>query len=217
VSDLIANMNATGYAAIPNYVRPEVLQRMQDFVASAVEKSGRQYVGFNGKDDLAGSQLDLCAEDPAFQDLFRRLFAGATGKPPPPVTFYLVLRCLVGETSQKHAFYFHYDSYVITGLIPIVMPERAPYGDFIMFPNTRSIRRFYASNIVDKLLLENPISQYVLRKVSKARWIRSTRVRLTPGTLYFFWGYRSIHTNEDHGLDEVRATALFHYANPHAR
>ena len=33
--------------------------------------------------------------------------------------------------------------------------------------------------------------------------------------MYFFWGYRSIHTNEPCDPDKLRATALFHYGDPH--
>jgi hypothetical protein len=38
---------------------------------------------------------------------------------------------------------------------------------------------------------------------------------MKPGNLYLFWGYRSIHTNEPCDPDKIRATALFHYVDPH--
>jgi hypothetical protein len=42
------------------------------------------------------------------------------------------------------------------------------------------------------------------------------RIKMVPGNIYFFWGYRSIHANEACDPTKVRATALFHFANPHA-
>jgi hypothetical protein len=38
---------------------------------------------------------------------------------------------------------------------------------------------------------------------------------MSPGDIYFFWGYQSLHGNEPCYASSVRATALFHYADPH--
>jgi hypothetical protein len=38
---------------------------------------------------------------------------------------------------------------------------------------------------------------------------------MQPGDLYFFWGYQSLHGNEPCYASSVRATALFHFADPH--
>ena len=88
-------------------------------------------------------------------------------------------------------------------------------GDFLMLPNTRSIRRSYVSNVVDKAVLDNPLSQVLLRTLTKTGLLRPVRIRMVPGNAYFFWGYRSVHTNEPCDPERIRATALFHFANPH--
>jgi hypothetical protein len=110
---------------------------------------------------------------------------------------------------------FHYDSYVVTVLIPIEIPTAGMTGDFLMLPNTRRVRKRYAANVIDKVILDNPVSQFLLRTLTKANVIRPTRIRMVPGNAYFFWGYRSVHTNEPCDSDRIRATALFHFANPH--
>ena len=51
--------------------------------------------------------------------------------------------------------------------------------------------------------------------MAKARSSHLVRIKLKPGNLYLFWGYRSIHTNEPCDPDKTRATALFHYVDPH--
>jgi hypothetical protein len=63
--------------------------------------------------------------------------------------------------------------------------------------------------LLDKILLDNPISQWLLRYVSMQK------ISMVPGNLYLFWGYRSIHANEACDLDKLRATALFHFGDPH--
>jgi hypothetical protein len=89
-------------------------------------------------------------------------------------------------------------------------------GDFLLFPNTRKVRSNYASNLLDKVLLDNKITQSILRKRAKAGDLSLTRIEMIPGNLYLFWGYRSIHTNEPCDPEAVRATVLFHFADPHA-
>ena len=110
---------------------------------------------------------------------------------------------------------FHFDSYILTLLFPIEVPQGKDSGELIVLPNIRGIRRWYASNLIDKILLDNPIAQRVLRIMAKSHPKRFVRIPLIPGNLYFFWGYRSIHTNAPCDADKIRATALFHYGDPH--
>jgi hypothetical protein len=84
-----------------------------------------------------------------------------------------------------------------------------------MFANARKVRSSYFWNVADKIVLLNPVAQWVLHKAAKSRLLKPTRIPMVPGNAYFFWGYRSIHTNEPTDADKVRATALFHYGNPH--
>jgi hypothetical protein len=66
------------------------------------------------------------------------------------------------------------------------------------------------------MLVDNKISQSVLKRVAQSGYFGVKRISLVPGNLYFFWGYRSIHTNELCDPDQLRSTALFHFADPHA-
>jgi hypothetical protein len=215
-STIVRNMDRVGYAVIRNAVSGDQIERMRAFVSAAVERSGQQYVSLVGPEAVAGSSLDSLSMSPEFQDLFRQIYREGTGLKPPEVRFYQVLRCLKGRTGLTHSMRFHYDSYVLTGLVPIEIPTAGRTGDLIMLPNTRKIRRYYAANVLDKLVLDNWATQAALRMCVRMNWIKVTRVRLEPGNLYLFWGYRTIHTNEACDPDHLRATALFHYANPHA-
>lgn len=216
IDALVDDINKTGYGCIPGFVGQAELERMRAFVAAAVAKSNHQYVGFTGKDMVVGSALDEYADSPVFRDLFRRVYEAGTGRTSPDVVFYQVLRCLTGSTASAHSLNFHFDSYVVTGLIPVEIPQRGQAGDLIMIPNTRGIRKTYAANVFDKILLDNKLTQFALRQLTAMNRLPLTRIKMIPGNLYFFWGYRSIHTNEACDPDKVRATALFHHANPHA-
>ena len=217
ISELVHDLNTTGFVCLPNYVQHDDLRRMQDFVTSAVSKSGNQYVDFRGPDTVYGSGLEILARTPQFERLMYGLYEQGTGKVAPGEAFYQVLRCLTGSEAQKHSLIYHYDSYVVTALIPIHIPSEGCAGDLLIYPNTRKIRNAYLLNVLDKVLLNNPVTQWVLRARRNTRMLSPMRIKLVPGHLYLFWGYRSIHTNEPCDPDKVRATALFHYANPHPR
>jgi len=83
---------------------------------------------------MAGSGLDELGRAPWFVELLRGVYEAGTGKPGPDVEFYQVLRCLTGASASQHSYLFHYDSYVLTVLIPIEVPTSGMAGDFMLFP-----------------------------------------------------------------------------------
>ena len=216
IDRLVADIDRHGYGCLSDYIPSASLATMRAFVSSALSRSSGEYVGFTGASAVAGSTLDTIAASEEFQHLMRRIYERGTGREAPPVQFYQVLRCLSGRTAKKHSLNFHFDSYVVTALIPVEIPTRGKTGDLVMLPNTRRIRRSYAANLIDKLLLDNALSQFLLRSLMALHLLPLVRIKPVPGNIYFFWGYRSIHTNEACDPDKVRATALFHFADPHA-
>jgi hypothetical protein len=216
VSAIVADIDRIGYAMIPDFIVADDLARMRRFVAGAVERSDGEYAGFVGPDSVSDSGLDDLARSQSFQDMMHRIYERGTGDAAPKQDFYQLLRCLTGQSVRVHSFLFHYDSYVVTALIPIEIPTTGRTGDFLMIPNTRPIRKNRASNLADKVLLDNRATQWLLRSLTALGVIRPVRIKMVPGNAYFFWGYRSVHTNEPCDPNKVRATALFHYVNPHA-
>jgi hypothetical protein len=213
---VVAQINSQGFGIIRNYIDAKKLADMRRFVDRAMKKSGGEYIAFTGAEAVGGSALDALAENSSFKALMRNIYAIGTGQTPPPVEFHLVLRCLSGKSAARHSLNFHYDSYVVSALIPIEIPDGKNAGDLIMLPNIRKIRRSYLANMLDKVLLDNRLTQILLTYLFKNKILNFTHIQPVPGNIYFFWGYRSIHTNEACDEDKVRATALYHYANPHA-
>jgi len=216
VRSLVDDMNRDGVAVIPDYVQSADLRDLQGFVQNAVEGAGGQYVVFNGKESVSGTLLERLSESLEFQSLIRRIFELGTSLPPPSQSIYQVLRCLAGETGVNEAFIFHFDSYVVTMLLPIIIPTMGKQGHLLMAPNLRKERRFYVLNLIDKILLDNKVTQALLRKAHSSGWLKFKKVRMVPGSLYMFWGYRSLHTNEACDIENIRSTALFHFGDPHA-
>jgi hypothetical protein len=215
IRQMFSQIEAHGISCIPHYISQQDLEQMQAFVSNAVASAEHEYVAFNGREAVRGTGIDDLAESEKFRSIFSRLHALASSDPAPQVKFYQVLRCLTGKGAARHSLIFHYDSYLITALIPVTIPTAGKRGDFLLLPNRRRVRAYYAANLLDKLLLDNRITQFFLRMLTRSRSSALARIELVPGNAYFFWGYRSVHTNEACDPEAVRATALFHYADPH--
>lgn len=209
-------MNTRGYGVAENCISSEALASLRRHAHDSVNKAGGEYIAFSGPDAMRGTFLQDLAASANFQTLCREIYSSGMKKPAPPVSFYQLVRCLAGKTGEQNAWFFHYDSYVLTVLVPILIPTEGQPGDLIMFPNTRPLRRTYLGNLIDKLFLHNHLTQNWWRKGVLSGRLKPERIQMQPGNAYFFWGCRSIHTNEPCDLDKIRATALFHYVDPYA-
>ena len=215
VARIAADIDRRGYGVLSNYISEEELEPARALAFSAVDASGGEYVCFTGPEDLAGTVLSDLPRSAAFKSLCQQLYELGTGETAPEASFYQIFRCLKGATGQRHSYRFHYDSYVLTALLPVAIPEAGLRGDLLVFPSVRRIRRLYLSNVLDKALVENKIAQIIFRLAAYGKSRKTVAIRMQPGNMYFFWGYRSIHTNEPCDPDKLRATALFHYGDPH--
>ncbi len=213
---LVGDMNTRGYGVAENCISLDALADLRRYVHDSVSKTGGEYVAFSGPDAMRGTFLQDLAASPNFQTLCREIYSSGVQKPAPPVSFYQLVRCLAGKTGEQNAWFFHYDSYVLTILVPVLIPTEGQPGDLIMFPNKRPVRKTYIGNLIDKLFLHNRLTQNRLRQGVLSGRLTPERIKMQPGNAYFFWGCRSIHTNEPCDPDKIRATALFHYVDPYA-
>ncbi|MFT4074109.1 MAG: hypothetical protein QM647_01165 [Asticcacaulis sp.] len=212
---IATDMDRHGYGVVENCIPSDLLSGLRQFIEDRVQKNGGEYIAFSAA-ELAGTLLQELSRSANFQQVCRQLYESGTRKPAPPVSFYNILRCLAGQTGEQNAYFFHYDSYVLTILVPILIPTEGQPGDLIMFPNTRPLRKTYFGNLIDKFFLDNRLMQTHLRKGVLSGGLKPEKIRMTPGNVYFFWGYRSVHANESCDPDKIRATALYHYVDPHS-
>jgi hypothetical protein len=72
--------------------------------------------------------LRKLSASPAFVNLLHQVYEQGSGRAAPNQSLYQVLRCLKGKSGLKHAFYFHYDSYVVSALLPVIIPSQGSGG-----------------------------------------------------------------------------------------
>ena len=218
VETLCAAMNQTGFGVLHNVVPESVLGPMREYIGAELEKHDNQYFGLGGQDWIGESPLASIFRARGFRMVMSGLYQrGMDGGEPPSQRVLPVLRVLSGTHGLRHANRFHYDSYVVTALVPILIPNRPnePRGNLVMYPNMRNVRGPALVNILEKAVVESSLACRLWRSPTVQRWLGGKAVPLEPGNIYFFWGMRSLHANEACLPTSVRSTALFHFGDPH--
>lgn len=213
---LAESMDESGVGILHHIVPDAILAQLRSFVAQQVEQHCGQYFGFEGNAWIAGTCLRPLFEDAGLHALLRCLYERKMRTSPPSDRIFPVLRVLTGTHGLRHAHNFHYDSYVVTVLLPVLIPNGPgePPGHLVMFPNLRDARRFAVVNILEKLVVEKLLKR-IWRTPRVQQCLSAKIVPLTPGNIYFFWGMRSLHANQACLPCSVRSTVLLHFGDPH--
>lgn len=217
IQRLVVDMNAQGHAMIEGALTADELAELRAYVDQQGQRHNNQYFAYHGYQALEGSPLAALGKSPDFVASLGRLHQLATGHTAASRQVFPVLRCVQGGSGLKESNAFHYDATLITLLIPIFTPtEGEQRGDLVMFPNLRRVRGSVLFNIVEKAVLQNKLTRRLMSWGIKRGWLKPTTLRIVPGNVYLFWGYRSLHANEPCSPQFCRATALMHYGDPHA-
>lgn len=213
---LAAELDEKGFVCIENAIDPNWIERAQGYVHGLVEQKGRRYFSLNNLARFRGTPPQELIDDPQIRWLMQSLAQIGCPKANQEDEIYTGLRVVAGSTGEERSLLHHYDRHVITALAPILIPDgpKRRAGELIVFPNRRSYRRFALFNAIEKA-------------VTHSQWYRNGITRklasgdlpnikyLKPGNLYLFWGYRTYHSNFPVDGDNVRATMLLHYGDPH--
>ncbi|MEX3938565.1 hypothetical protein AB4Y44_03220 [Paraburkholderia sp. BR10937] len=213
---LAQSMDDDGVGVLRDIVPAAILTKLRSGVAVLVEQQGARYFGFSGAQWVTGTCLAPLFEDSGLHALLRQLYVRKMGTLPPSERIYPVMRVLSGKQGVRHSNNFHYDSYAISILLPIQIPNDPGElaGHLVMFPNLRNARRFAIVNIVEKAIMEKLLAR-IWRSPRVQKWLSAKVVTLQPGNLYFIWGLRSLHANQACAPSSVRCTVLFHFGDPH--
>jgi hypothetical protein len=212
----MSDIDRAGYGVLEGFLSEKQLQSARDFVNSEVVKNGNQYFSYTGHSRIEGTILSELGESAELANTFTRLLSMKNDKALSATTPYVVLRCLKGQSGRKQSYKFHFDAYVITMLVPLVIPTTSQRsGDLLIFPNIRGIRSNPIINVAEKAVIQNRLAASLLRKMIEHGFLKPQVLKLVPGNAYFFWGYQSLHANEPCEVDALRATAIFHFGQPH--
>ncbi|WP_297842095.1 hypothetical protein [Pseudomonas sp.] len=216
VEQLANEIDSNGFAKLSGVVGEAELAQLRAYTDLHASQHPGEYFAYHGEQALAGSLLASVWADPAFKVLLARLYQQAAGESAPSDRIFPVLRCVQGNQGRRESNSFHFDATLVTALIPIFIPEQGEErGDLVLFPNLRTVRSFVLFNVIEKALLQNRFSRKFISAALDRGWLTADTLKLEPGNIYFFWGYRSLHANRPVSPDLKRATALFHFGDPH--
>lgn len=210
------DINVKGYCCLEGFIDNMQLMELRAHVVLESMKHQNQYYAHHGSCEI-GPQLTELGTTTEVTSLLSGLYLQSQGEPAHSDQIYQVLRCVQGSAGRRESNAFHYDASLVTALLPIEIPQDGDEcGDLILFANRRKVRRSAIWNALEKMALQNPVTRRLIVLGIALGWLRPQRLRLVPGNLYLFWGYRSLHANEPCAPAHRRATALFHYGDPHA-
>jgi hypothetical protein len=217
IDRLVTSMDNDGYGVLREYFSKQEIDEAARFVVAESAKHRGEYFFYNGSAAVAGTLMAELGESPVFRRMLAEVYERAVGKSAPPGELYQALRVLSGRSGLKLAWKFHYDTYVITALVPIIIPSEpgVSRGDLVIYPRLRGIRRNAIVNLVDRILFQNRLVQHFMARTLIRRLLKARVIRMETRNAYFFRGYESLHANEPCSPNVLRCTALFHFADPH--
>lgn len=211
------DIDSNGFAVLENFLSSEMLEQGRAFIEQQAKIRLGEYFAVHGIEAMSGSVLATLAASGPFKEMLVDLYRAQTTKEPSSTEqVFPVIRCLQGKSGLKQSHFYHFDATAVTALLPLFIPTEGEHcGDLIIFPNIRRVRFNALRNVIEKALMHNTASQKLIALAVRRGWLRPIRLKLVPGNLYLFWGYRSLHANDQCDPGMLRATALFHFGNPH--
>ena len=114
---------------------------------------------------------------------------------------------------KKVSLDFHFDAHLLTLLVPILIPNRenSDNGDLLIIKNLRKLHNQIFLNIMQKIFFQSKIFRYILSKNVFSKYLQKERLKLLPGNIYIFNGFRTLHANLNINPEDIRATCLVHF------
>ncbi|MBC3956080.1 hypothetical protein [Pseudomonas triticifolii] len=216
IQRLAEEMDGIGVARLKNVLSETELEQLRAFTDRQAQVHAGEYFAYHGEAALNESLLASLWSAPQFKHLLSTLYQHGAHQQSLNDEIFPVLRCVQGEQGLRESNCFHFDASLVSALIPIYIPtEGEACGDLMLFPNIRKVRSHVLLNMIDKSLLQNRFSRWVMRTAIKHQWLVPKVLKLQPGDIYLFWGYRTLHANQACSPGLKRATAIFHFGDPH--
>ena len=212
-----AEIDRNGYTVVENFISPEELEQARAYVNDQAARHGGEYFAMHGIEALSGCIASTMTLSAPFKEMLAALYRLQAGREAAATEqVFPVIRCVQGRKGLRQSHFYHFDATAVTALLPLVIPTEGEHcGDLIIFPNTRRVGFNALRNVIEKAVLHNTASQKLVAFAVRRGWLKPIRLKLIPGNLYLFSGYRSLHANDECDPAMLRATVLFHFGNPH--
>jgi hypothetical protein len=208
-----ADLERTGLVRLPGVVPPEWLAAARADVDGFLSRHGSGEHSLVDADHWDCPTIAELAADERVESFLHSLTPPSVSAVPGFAGYrQRVLRILDGSAVDSPPFDWHYDANAVTMLVPVVVPDGT--GDLALFPDHRPHRGSATLDAAERLLVHNSFYGRRLRRRFDADPSAFT-VHLTPGDVYVFRGYRSLHATLPWPTDTLRVTLLLQYGHPY--
>jgi hypothetical protein len=202
-----AAMDDKGLAILENFIHPDFLEELRSTVHRLTPVC---YEGGKRKALIGADLQDTAFYEVAFSDFVIQLvndILEARNIHVEASDIHPAMNILVGEQGQDTVRGWHFDATYLTVAMPVVMPAPGGVrdGKFRIWPN---VREFSQSPFRNRRF-SNLARIDLLRRMAK-----NFAIPFVPGSLYFFYGFRSYHGTEELDANQLRANCLINYGGP---
>jgi len=212
IARIVQDIEATGIVEIKDAFQPWVLDEARDYIDIESKRINTDYFSLRAQ-DMKPCVLTQLQKSSALKKMFCRILTGAGVEARDDEYVHHVVRSIRGETNNLASRKYHFDQYNLTALMPLTIPdsEELDCGDLIIFPNIRKFGGGIVKNLCLKFLVQNQLT----RSFATQKWFHwlfnGRRVKMKPGNMYLFWGFRTYHGNDLIDPSLLRVTGIFHY------
>ncbi len=206
------NIEKNGFHCFEDFINKKELETLRAEIYKKLEENNFQYF-FLTSEYLNNSLLNNSKFSSKIKNLLIEIlkeygFDARNGE-----DLYKVLRVVTGRKSKKVSLDFHFDAHLLTLLIPIIIPNRedSDNGDLLIIKNLRKLHNKIFLNIAQKIFFQSRFFRYILSKKMFAKIFQKEKLKLVPGNIYIFNGFRTLHANLNINPADVRATCLVHF------
>ena len=206
------DIEKNGFYCVENFIHNDELQILRKEIDKKLEQNNFQYF-FLTSEYLNNSHLNNEEFSSRIKNLLKKILNEYDVVNRENEELYKVLRVVTGKKSQKVSLDFHFDAHLLTLLVPIYIPNRknSDNGDLLIIKNLRNIHSNIILNIFQKLFYQSRFFKLILNNKLFSKFIKKERLRLVPGNVYIFNGFKTLHANLNINPQDVRATCLIHF------
>lgn len=216
IDEIVDQLNINGIVCLDNAISPAILDRFRGEVQKELKDRGDRYFSKINPADAGGSAFSILKRSNDFIQVMRKVASNTLNRSIGDDENLSVLRVITGKKAESQTLNFHYDAYALTALIPIFIPDGAiqESGHLVALLNSRKFRRYQIINIIEKFIIQNRITSWVLSVLVRRNESKYVQ-KMLPGNIYLFWGYRTLHANFSVDHEFLRSTILFHCGDVH--
>lgn len=206
------NIDTKGYHVEENFFSNLEVKVLRNFVDTKLKENNYQYF-FLTSNTIENNLLNNKVFFEKIDKLLKSLTIEFVKKINPKDEIYKVLRVVTGKKSNKVSLKYHFDAHLLTLLIPIYIPNRenSENGNLVIYRNLRKLHTNMLRNIIEKIFFQSWLFSKILNLNYVKKKLNEHILKLNPGNIYIFNGFRTLHTNLNIDPADIRATLLVHY------